>query len=94
MEKAQRSSDPDAGTAADGRGAAGDPGKHTLTEAAQPGAGGSSGTAADGRPPNIAQLLRRVDNNPIGLHYALRAEPALRGEIEAYFATGRRCRAE
>lgn len=88
MEKAQRSSDPDAGTAADGRGAAGDPGKRTLTEAAQPGAGGSSGTAADGRPPNIAQLLRRVDNNPVGLHYALRAEPALRGEIEAYFATG------
>lgn len=43
---------------------------------------------AGGRPKQIAQLLQRVDNNPRGLHYALRVDPVLRGEIEAYFASG------
>lgn len=69
----------------------GSPGKVTLTEALRPHEASDHTDGAigsDGRPTNIATLLRRVDNHPTGLHYELLSHPGLRTQIEAYFATG------
>ena len=66
-------------------------GKTTLTNALRPHEDSDETDAAiasDGRPKNIATLLRRVDNHPTGLHYELLADSGLRRQIEAYFATG------
>jgi outer membrane protein OmpA-like peptidoglycan-associated protein len=94
MDRAYRGGGPNAAGPLAGPGSAGSPGKRTLTEqlvqwkAAPAGVGADAAAPAGAASPAIAALRDRVGGSPAALRSVLLAEPAMRDEVEAYFAAG------